>query len=94
MPGADIATGTTRRCVLQGLGVGALALGAARARAADVHLPLPSEPRARQTTGAFPQKGQMILQRTRPPLLETPFEVFDHVCSPPTTASSCAGTGP
>jgi DMSO/TMAO reductase YedYZ molybdopterin-dependent catalytic subunit len=25
----------------------------------------------------FPQKGQMILQRTRPPLLETPFEVFD-----------------
>ena len=26
---------------------------------------------------AFPQKGPMILQRTRPPLLETPFEVFD-----------------
>lgn len=26
---------------------------------------------------AFPQKGRMILQRTRPPLLETPFEVFD-----------------
>jgi DMSO/TMAO reductase YedYZ molybdopterin-dependent catalytic subunit len=25
----------------------------------------------------FPQKGSMILQRTRPPLLETPFEVFD-----------------
>lgn len=25
----------------------------------------------------FPQKGPMILQRTRPPLLETPFEVFD-----------------
>ncbi len=25
----------------------------------------------------FPQKGAMILQRTRPPLLETPFEVFD-----------------
>ncbi|ASG23104.1 molybdopterin-dependent oxidoreductase [Nitrospirillum viridazoti] len=28
-------------------------------------------------TTAFPQKGRMILQRTRPPLLETPFEVFD-----------------
>ena len=28
-------------------------------------------------TTTFPQKGQMILQRTRPPLLETPFDVFD-----------------
>jgi DMSO/TMAO reductase YedYZ molybdopterin-dependent catalytic subunit len=25
----------------------------------------------------FPQKGAVLLQRTRPPLLETPFEVFD-----------------
>jgi DMSO/TMAO reductase YedYZ molybdopterin-dependent catalytic subunit len=25
----------------------------------------------------FPQKGEMVLQRVRPPLLETPFEVFD-----------------
>jgi DMSO/TMAO reductase YedYZ molybdopterin-dependent catalytic subunit len=25
----------------------------------------------------FPQKGAMVLQRTRPPLLETPVEVFD-----------------
>src|SRR5262245_55010235 len=25
----------------------------------------------------LPQKGEMILQRTRPPLLETPLEVFD-----------------
>jgi len=31
----------------------------------------------RQVTTNFPQKGAMILQRTRPPLLETPFEVFD-----------------
>ena len=28
-------------------------------------------------TTAFPEKGALILQRTRPPLLETPFEVFD-----------------
>jgi len=28
-------------------------------------------------TTAFPQKGALILQRTRPPLLETPLEVFD-----------------
>ena len=77
MLGADIATGATRRRVLQGLGAGALTLGASRAFGADVRLPLPSDPRDRAMTGAFPQKGQMILQRTRPPLLETPFEVFD-----------------
>src|SRR5258707_9114952 len=28
-------------------------------------------------TTSFPQKAAMILQRTRPPLLETPFAVFD-----------------
>ena len=32
---------------------------------------------ARNLVKTFPQKGAMILQRTRPPLLETPFEVFD-----------------
>src|SRR5271169_3735005 len=42
-----------------------------------VNLPLPGGPDERQITTAFPQKGRMILQRTRPPLLETPFEVFD-----------------
>ena len=31
----------------------------------------------RELVTNFPQKGVMILQRTRPPLLETPFEVFD-----------------
>ena len=38
---------------------------------------MPGGPRERALTTAFPQKGTMILQRTRPPLLETPFEVFD-----------------
>lgn len=42
-----------------------------------VDLPLPGGPDKRAITRAFPQKGPMILQRTRPPLLETPFEVFD-----------------
>jgi DMSO/TMAO reductase YedYZ molybdopterin-dependent catalytic subunit len=42
-----------------------------------VDLDLSSEPVRRELTSAFPQKGQMILQRSRPPLLETPFEVFD-----------------
>jgi DMSO/TMAO reductase YedYZ molybdopterin-dependent catalytic subunit len=31
----------------------------------------------RPTTRAFPQKGEMILQRSSPPLLETPLCVFD-----------------
>jgi DMSO/TMAO reductase YedYZ molybdopterin-dependent catalytic subunit len=43
----------------------------------SVKLALPGGPDQRQLTTAFPQKGSMILQRTRPPLLETPFEVFD-----------------
>ena len=42
-----------------------------------VDLPLPGGPDSRPITTAFPQKGPMILQRTRPPLLETPFDVFD-----------------
>src|SRR5882672_1764635 len=31
----------------------------------------------RELVTNFPQKGAVLLQRTRPPLLETPFEVFD-----------------
>jgi hypothetical protein len=34
-------------------------------------------PSMRPITTAFPQKGSMILQRTSPPWLETPFEIFD-----------------
>jgi DMSO/TMAO reductase YedYZ molybdopterin-dependent catalytic subunit len=42
-----------------------------------IRLPLPGGPDARPLTSDFPEKGSMILQRTRPPLLETPFEEFD-----------------
>jgi DMSO/TMAO reductase YedYZ molybdopterin-dependent catalytic subunit len=42
-----------------------------------IKLPLPGRPDFRPLTDAFTQKGTMIRQRTRPPLLETPFEVFD-----------------
>lgn len=53
-------------------------LAAGHARADDmVRLGLPGGPDERPLTAAFPQKGRMILQRTRPPLLETPFDVFD-----------------
>jgi DMSO/TMAO reductase YedYZ molybdopterin-dependent catalytic subunit len=44
---------------------------------ASVRLNLAGGPTERDLTTDFPQKGQMILQRSRPPLLETPFEVFD-----------------
>ena len=68
----------TRRRLLGAAGTGGLALLSAPAWAqAVIDLPLPGGPEARPITTAFPQKGPMILQRTRPPLLETPFEVFD-----------------
>jgi DMSO/TMAO reductase YedYZ molybdopterin-dependent catalytic subunit len=40
-------------------------------------LPLAGGPRDRPITKDFPQKGPMVLQSTRPPVLETPFDVFD-----------------
>src|SRR2546426_7338349 len=60
-----------------GLGAAGL-LGAASwpARAGGL-IELPFANGRRELVTNFPQKGAMILQRTRPPLLETPFEVFD-----------------
>ena len=67
-----------RRLLLGGLGAAGLASTLRGARADDtVRLPLPGGPDERPLTTAFPGKGAMILQRTRPALLETPFEVFD-----------------
>jgi DMSO/TMAO reductase YedYZ molybdopterin-dependent catalytic subunit len=70
--------GTSRRKLLT-LGLTGLAVAASNRAFAqtETKLPLPSGPQDRALTTAFPQKGQMILQRTRPPLLETPFEVYD-----------------
>src|SRR6202051_2022875 len=42
-----------------------------------VGLALPGGPDRRDLTTDFPEKKSMMLQRSRPPLLETPFEVFD-----------------
>src|ERR1700740_449319 len=67
----------TRGQLLGAAGVGALALSRPSWAQTTIDLALPGGPDARQITTAFPQKGPMILQRTRPPLLETPFEVFD-----------------
>jgi DMSO/TMAO reductase YedYZ molybdopterin-dependent catalytic subunit len=68
----------TRRRFLGQISFAGLAMAAIPAWAEKmVKLPLPGGPDERLLTTAFPQKGPMILQRTRPPLLETPFEVFD-----------------
>jgi DMSO/TMAO reductase YedYZ molybdopterin-dependent catalytic subunit len=69
---------SSRRQILGGAGAATAALASAPALAATiVKLLLPGGPDERPMTTAFPQKGALILQRTRPPLLETPFEVFD-----------------
>ena len=68
----------SRRTLLRQLGLAGLSLSSAPAWAEGmVTLPIAGEPRQRPLTHAFPQKGPMILQRTRPPLLETPMEIFD-----------------
>jgi len=68
-----------RRAFLGTMALGGLGLAVPgrRAWAETTTLPLPGGPGERAITAAFPHKGPMILQRTRPPLLETPFEVFD-----------------
>jgi DMSO/TMAO reductase YedYZ molybdopterin-dependent catalytic subunit len=68
----------TRRRLLQSAGIlGAMAATFPAWADPFVDLDLPGGPDRRDLTTAFPQKGQMILQRSRPPLLETPLEVFD-----------------
>ncbi len=70
----------TRRALIAGAGGAALAApGLAQRLIAPgmVDLGLPGGPSLRPTTPAFPGKGEMIVQRIRPPLLETPLEVFD-----------------
>jgi DMSO/TMAO reductase YedYZ molybdopterin-dependent catalytic subunit len=70
----------TRRSFLAGAGAvgvaGALGSFSWPARAAEF-IELPFANGRRGLVRNFPQKSSMILQRTRPPLLETPFEVFD-----------------
>jgi DMSO/TMAO reductase YedYZ molybdopterin-dependent catalytic subunit len=73
---------TTRRRLLGAAGAGSLAMLSARLSRpawaqAEVDLHAPGGPSTRPMTTAYPQKGPMILQRTSPPWLETPFEVFD-----------------
>jgi DMSO/TMAO reductase YedYZ molybdopterin-dependent catalytic subunit len=67
-----------RRELLYAAGLSGVTFMSHRALAQTmINLPLPGGPDGRPITTAFPQKGPMILQRTRPPLLETPWDVFD-----------------
>lgn len=79
---AALAGALSRRSALRQIGLAGLSVFAASdltPALADefMRLPLPSDPRERPLVHDFPQKGSMILQRTRPPLLETPMAVFD-----------------
>jgi DMSO/TMAO reductase YedYZ molybdopterin-dependent catalytic subunit len=78
MQGGYIGRPLTRRFLLGQAGVAGLACATTPAWAqATIDLALPGGPDTRPITTAFPEKAAMILQRSRPPLLETPFEVFD-----------------
>lgn len=68
----------SRRALLRTIGIAGMTLGNSSAWAdQSVRLPFAAGPQERPMTHDFPQKGPMILQRARPPLLETPMEVFD-----------------
>ncbi len=74
----QIAGAIDRRRFLQAAGVVGVGFASAPVLAADsINLNLQGGAAERELTTQFPQKGKMVLQRTRPPLLETPFEVFD-----------------
>jgi DMSO/TMAO reductase YedYZ molybdopterin-dependent catalytic subunit len=60
-----------------GLGLTGLLGASARSGTEESRVAFPFVNGGRNLVRTFPQKGAMVLQRTRPPLLETPFEVFD-----------------
>ena len=80
--GQSPAAGLGRRAVLRGsaaLGAAGMLGAATRAAAAgadSVQLPFANGTRRIVAAGTWPGKGDMILQRVRAPLLETPWDVF------------------
>lgn len=67
-----------RRALLGQAAMATVALATSKAWAqSTIDLGLPGGASERAITTTFPTKGPMVLQRTRPPLLETPFEVYD-----------------
>ncbi|WP_336973893.1 molybdopterin-dependent oxidoreductase [Sphingobium aromaticiconvertens] len=66
-----------RRRLLVGGALGVATASAALAQDGLVRLAMKGGPDQRPLSGDFPGKGTMIVQRNRPPLLETPMDVFD-----------------
>jgi DMSO/TMAO reductase YedYZ molybdopterin-dependent catalytic subunit len=68
----------TRRALIAGAGAGGLGAALAAPVLAQklIDLGLPGGPSLRPLEPAFPGKGEMIVQRIRPPLLETPMAAF------------------
>lgn len=67
----------SRRNLIAG-GAGTLAVAPLLAQGSGlIDLGLPGGPGQRPLSPRFPGKGEMIVQRVRPPLLETPMSVFD-----------------
>ncbi len=67
----------TRRAWIAGAGVTALTAPVLAQQAGRmIDLALPGGPSLRPTTPAFPGKGDMIVHRIRPPVLETPMSAF------------------
>ncbi|MCJ2016648.1 molybdopterin-dependent oxidoreductase [Methylobacterium sp. E-065] len=77
MPKHSTLSTPSRRGLLSAAALGGMGLLASRAHAETVDLHVPGGPSTRPLTATYPEKGRMIVQRTRPPWLETPFEVFD-----------------
>ena len=73
----DGSSAVSRRALISGATAAGALLATRPAWAETVRLGLTGRPDERSIVTNFPQKGPMILQRTRPPLLETPFAVFD-----------------
>jgi DMSO/TMAO reductase YedYZ molybdopterin-dependent catalytic subunit len=74
------ASGLSRRAFLASagaVGVSSMLANASASAGENTQIALPFDGGEREIVTDFPQKGPMILQRTRPPLLETPFKVFD-----------------
>jgi hypothetical protein len=68
----------TRRRMLQGAGAGVIGMMSVPAWAQETFdFKVPGGPSIRPITTSFPEKGKMILQRTSPPWLETPFDIYD-----------------
>jgi DMSO/TMAO reductase YedYZ molybdopterin-dependent catalytic subunit len=77
MNGALDSDFSTRRRFLGAAALGGLALLSRPARAEMIDLRLKGGATLRPLTTSFPEKARMVLHRTRPPWLETPFDVFD-----------------